>query len=77
MSEGLATLNIKIKVDPFLRAMHDTSESFRRISFGLTRGHRPPKRPYPKRYSAMTARQYRAARRAYGRARRAHRKATR
>ena len=79
MSEGTATLNIRIDFDPFLRAMHDASESMRGIgfAFGTRRQPRPPRRPYRKTWSGMTAREYRAARRAYARALRAHRKATR
>lgn len=77
MSEGLATLNIKINVDSFLRGMHDLTETFRRIGYGFDRKPRPPKRPYRKAWSGMTAREYRASRRAYARALRAYKKVSR
>lgn len=72
-----AVVRFKIDPGPFIRSTHDVAEAFRGMSHALRTGSRPPRRPYPKRYSLMTAREYRAARRAYARALRAHRKATR
>ena len=77
MSTGTATLNIKIDTGRYCRAIHDTAEAFRRIGYLAQGKPSPPKRPYPKSHSLMTAREYRAARRAYARALRAHRKAAR
>jgi len=77
MSQSEVTLNLKIDAGPFIRACHDTAEAFRRIGHAAQGQPFPPRSPYPKRVSLMTAREYRAARRGYARALRAHRKATR
>jgi hypothetical protein len=77
MSEGTITTKLRLNVTPFVRAMRDATESFRGLGYAASKQPRPPRRPYPRRHSLMTAREYRASRRAYARALRAHRKATR
>lgn len=69
------TLRIKIDVSPLVRAMNDAGVVMRNMVADARGLPRPPRAPYPKRHSGMTARQYRAARRRYARERRGYAKA--
>ena len=68
------TYVMKIDVTPFARAMHDVGTVASNMAATFAGKPRPPRKPYPKRHSGMTARQYRAARRAYGREMRAYKR---
>ena len=72
-----AVLTLRLDPSGFIRGIHDVGNAMQNMTADLTGKPRPPRKPYPKRYSGMTARQYRASRRAYGRAKRAHKKALR
>ena len=71
------TYVMKIDVTPFVRAMHDVGTVASNMAATFAGKPRPPRKPYPKRHSDMTARQYRAARRAYGREMRAYKRTLR
>lgn len=75
--ERTVKIRLRADVSPFIRAMHDVTWSMTNASRAF-RGQGPvPVPPYPRRHGGMTARQYRAARRAYARQIRALRKADR
>ena len=77
---NFSTVSITIrplKIDGFVRKITDVQNSMRAMSASMHGKPQPPRRPYPKRHSGLTARQYRAGRRAYHRANQAHRKAVR
>ena len=75
MSTADLTLSFKIDPSPFIRAMHDAGVVMRNMTADVRGLPRPPRAPYPKQHSGMTARQYRAARRRYARERRGYAKA--
>jgi hypothetical protein len=77
MNTPSITAHLRLDAGPFIRSMHDATQAFTVMCFALRGLPKPPRKPYPKRHSLMTAREYRAARRAYARALRAHRKALR
>lgn len=71
------TVKLRVNVSPFIRATHDMGISMRNMAADVAGKPRPPRKPYPKRHSGMTARQYRSARRAYNRECRAYKQALR
>lgn len=72
-----AVFKMRIDTSGFTRGIHDINNVMRNMSADLRGAPRPPRKPYPKTCSHMTARQYRAARRRYARERRAYSKALR
>lgn len=72
----IPNVTLKMKIDPsgLIRGLHDVGHVMQNLTADLAGKPRPPRKPYPKRYSRMTARQYRASRRAYARAMKAHKR---
>jgi hypothetical protein len=62
------TIRFRIDQAPFQRSMWDAAQTLGRVGYQLAGQTPPPRAPYPRTFSGLTAREYRAARRAYGRA---------
>lgn len=77
MNERTVKLKIRINTDNFMRGIHDAAHNMQRFGHALQGKSSPPRRPYRKDWSGMTAREYRAARRRYNRELNAWKKATR
>lgn len=77
MATTPTTLRIRFDAAPFIRSTHDATQSIIRLGFAIRGVPAPPREPYPRHVSRQTARQYRAARRSYGRALAAWKRATR
>lgn len=71
------TFRFRINAGAMARTGHDLAHSLMQFQAALLREPCPPRKPYPRRYSRMTAREYRADRRRWNRECRAYRKATR
>lgn len=72
-----AIVKFEIDTTRFVRAMHDVGTVVASMAADFRGAPRPPRKPYPRHVSGMTARQYRAARRRYGRERKGYKRALR
>lgn len=71
------TVRFPLVVNPFIRGIHDAHYALLRVGAAAAGRPCPPRPTYPRRASGMTARQYRADRRRFGREVRAYRRAVR